>query len=332
MVKHWQNILLSLGAAGLAYQLISHFGSWAFDQANWRILTDNWRGILIGRYPMGAEWRLWLVGGVIALGMVVVKVMPKIWWLNLLLVGLISGAIGWSQPGAWQGLWLSLGLTIAGLGGALPLGIGLAWGRQSSLPILKWLAIAVIELVRGVPLIALLFVGQVMLPLLLPLGWQLDRTLRAIITLSLFAAAYTAENLRGGLQSVPRSQYEAAAALGLSSFTTMTLVVLPQAWRAVLPALTNQTIGLLMDTALASQVGLLEMTGMARSLLAQPQAIGHYGEVYLGVALIYWLMAGTISHFSRRLEQQHRLNGEAPTASGEVTPKRSVDQGHGHRP
>lgn len=304
--RYWQGVLVTLGLGGLIFSLFTNLGMWAVYQANWQILTDNWRGILIGRYPLGSEWRLGMLGGAIALG-ILVRISTKIWWLNLLALGLFLAAISWSEPGAWQGLLLSLGLTIAGLMGALPLGIVLAWGRQSSLPVIKWLAIAVIELIRGVPLIALLFVGQVMLPLLLPLGWQLDRTFRAIATLSIFAAAYTAENLRGGLQSVPRSQYEAAAALGLSGFATMLFVVFPQAWRAVLPALTSQTIGLFMDTALVSQVGLLEMTGMARALLAQPQAIGHYGEVYVGVALIYWLVSASISYGSRQLEpSNHR--------------------------
>jgi general L-amino acid transport system permease protein len=185
---------------------------------------------------------------------------------------------------------------------SFPLGVLLALGRQSTLPVVRSLSIAYIELIRGLPLIGILFMAQVMVPLLLPPQLTVDQLLRAIIGLTLFSSAYLAETVRAGLQSIPKGQWEAARALGFSTPLTLGLIVLPQALRAVVPAIVGQFIGLFKDTALLSIVGLVELTGIARSITAQPEYLGRYAEVYLAIGLIYWLFCYGMSVASRRLE------------------------------
>jgi general L-amino acid transport system permease protein len=185
---------------------------------------------------------------------------------------------------------------------SFPLGVLLALGRNSELPVIRWFSILYIELVRGLPLIGVLFIAQVMLPLFLPDNWRLDRLVRGVAGLVLFSAAYMAENVRGGLQSVPRGQFEAAKALGLNTFLLLILVILPQALRAVIPTIVGQFIGLFKDTSLLSLVGLVELTGIARSILAQPQFLGRYMEVYIFIGVIYWVFCYSMSLVARQLE------------------------------
>jgi general L-amino acid transport system permease protein len=185
---------------------------------------------------------------------------------------------------------------------AFPLGILLALGRQSTLPVLRGFSTVYIELIRGLPLIGILFMAQVMLPLVLPGQPNLDRVVRAIAGLTLFNAAYLAENVRGGLQSIPKGQTEAAKALGLSIPLMLLLVILPQALRISIPSIVGQFISLFKDTSLLSLFALLELTGISRSILAQPQFLGQYAEVYLFIGLIYWSVCYTMSIVSRRLE------------------------------
>jgi general L-amino acid transport system permease protein len=199
---------------------------------------------------------------------------------------------------------LTLLIALVSIIAAFPLGILLALGRQSELPMLKILSTLYIELVRGLPLIGILFMAQFMFPLLFPSSWQLtfDRLLRAVAGLVLFNAAYLAENVRGGLQAVPKGQIEAAHALGLNHPLTLGLIVLPQALRMAIPSIVGQFISLFKDTSLLSLFAILELTGMARSILAQPQFLGRYGEVYLLVAGIYWVFCFGMSRVSRKLE------------------------------
>jgi general L-amino acid transport system permease protein len=188
---------------------------------------------------------------------------------------------------------------------SFPIGVLLALGRQSPLPVVRWLSILYIEVVRGLPLIGILFLAQVMFPLFLPPEFrQLDRVLRAIAGLVLFSSAYLAENVRGGLQAVPRGQSEAARALGLNSALLVLLIVLPQALKAVIPAIVGQFIGLLKDTSLLSLFGLSELIGISRSISAQPQFLGRYREVYLFDGLIYWVFCYAMSLASQRLERK----------------------------
>ena len=203
-----------------------------------------------------------------------------------------------------SGLILTLLVAIVSIVLSFPFGILLALGRQSSLVAIRWLAIAYIELIRGLPLIGILFVAQVMLPLILPAEVRVDRVVRAIAGFTLFAAAYLAENVRGGLQSVPRGQIEAAKALGLNAPLVLGLIVLPQALKAVIPSIVGQFISLFKDTSLLAIVGLVDLLGISQSILANPDYLGRYGEIYLFIAVIYWLCCSSMSFASRRLEKK----------------------------
>ncbi len=225
------------------------------------------------------------------------------WLLSFsIILWLIGGGLGLRSVSSsdWNGLLLTLLMAAISIVLSFPIGILLALGRTSDLPIVKWFSILYIEIIRGLPLIGILFLAQVMLPLFLPI--RLDRVLRGVAGLILFSAAYMAENVRGGLQSVPRGQVEAAKVLGLNPALVLLLIVLPQALRAVIPAIVGQFIGLFKDTSLLSLVGLLELTGIARSILAQPQFLGRYAEVYLFIGLIYWVFCYSMSLASRKLE------------------------------
>ena len=229
------------------------------------------------------------------------------WMLSFpVILWLIGGGLNLQlvRSDLWNGLLLTLIMAAVSIVLSFPIGVLLALGRTSSLPVWRWFCILYIEIVRGLPLIGILFMAQVMLRLFLPPEWPLDRVVRAIAGLVLFSAAYMAENVRGGLQAIPRGQVEAAKALGLKTPLVILLIVLPQALRAVLPAIVGQFIGLFKDTSLLSLVGLVEFTGIARSILAQPQFIGQYGEVYLFIGLIYWLFCYSMSLASRKLEKQ----------------------------
>ena len=187
---------------------------------------------------------------------------------------------------------------------SFPFGVLLALGRQSQLPAIRWLSIAYIELIRGLPLIGILFMAQVMLPLVLPADVRPERVVRAIAGFTLFSAAYLAENVRGGLQSVPRGQTEAAKALGLSTPLVLALITLPQALKAVIPSIVGQFISLFKDTSLLTIVGLVDLLGISQSILANPKFLGRYAEVYLFIALIYWVCCYSMFLASKRLEKQ----------------------------
>ncbi|GIW00428.1 amino acid ABC transporter permease [Roseiflexus sp.] len=203
----------------------------------------------------------------------------------------------------WGGLLLTLLLTVVGIVCSFPLGVLLALGRQSKLPVINWLCVIYIELIRGVPFISVLFMAQLMLPLFLP-GVTIDRVVRAMAGVIIFSAAYLAENVRGGLQAIPRGQYEAARALGLSAWKMTLLIILPQALRAVIPILVGQFIALFKDTSLVVIVGLLDLMGIARTVLAQPDFLGLQAEVYTFVAFVYGVFCYLMSAFSQRLEAQ----------------------------
>jgi general L-amino acid transport system permease protein len=187
---------------------------------------------------------------------------------------------------------------------SFPIGVLLALGRQSSLPVVKGMCIVFIEVVRGVPLVTILFMTSILLPLFLPDTIRIDRVLRAMMGMTLFAAAYMAENVRGGLQSIPSGQYEAAKAMGLNNFQTTILIVLPQALRVVIPAIVGQFIALYMDTTLAIIVGLLELLAVGRAILnSNPQWLLLDMEVYGFIALVFWIFTFSMAYASRRVEE-----------------------------
>ena len=202
----------------------------------------------------------------------------------------------------WGGLLLTFLLTIVGIVFSFPIGVLLALGRRSNLPVVRWFSIGYIELVRGVPLITILFMAQLMLPLFLPANMTVDRVLRAMVGITLFSAAYLAENVRGGLQAIPKGQFEAAFALGLGSAQTMIFIILPQALRLIIPILVGQFISLFKDTSLVSIVGLLDLVGIGKTVLAQPEFLGLQREVYAFISLLYWVLSYAMSYMSQRLE------------------------------
>jgi general L-amino acid transport system permease protein len=229
--------------------------------------------------------------------------LPLIWllvfFLNLwLLLGIKSVKLD-----NLSGLILTILIALVSIVLCFPFGILFALGRQSKLPIIHWLSITYIEIIRGIPLIGTLFMAQVMLPLILPPDVRPDRVVRAIAGMTIYSSAYLAENIRGGLQSIPIGQVEAAKALGLNPFYTLGFIVLPQALRAVIPSMVGQFISLFKDTSLLAIVGLVDLLGMAQKILANPKFLGRYGEVYLFVAAIYWLCCYSMSLASRRLER-----------------------------
>jgi general L-amino acid transport system permease protein len=204
----------------------------------------------------------------------------------------------------WGGLLLTILLSIVSIALSFPFGVALALGRRSSLPVVRILATAFIEIVRAVPLITLLFMAALLFPLLLPEGLRVDNIIRAMGGLTLFSAAYVAENVRGGLQAIPAGQIEAAQAIGLRSWQTNLFIVLPQALRITIPANVGLFISLLKDTTLVAIVGLLELLGIGRAVLAQPEWLGTSFEVYVFVGAVFFVLCYTLSQASYRLEKE----------------------------
>jgi general L-amino acid transport system permease protein len=245
----------------------------------------GWKTSIKGSVVMG----LWLVSFAVSL---------------VLLSGLSgSDLLPKVETNAWGGLLLTFLLALVGIVASFPIGVLLALGRKSSLPILKVFCTLFIEMVRGVPLVTILFMASIILPLFLPEEIRIDRVLRAMIGMTLFAAAYMAENVRGGLQAIPNGQYEAAKAVGFNNFQTMTFIVLPQALRAVIPTIVGQFISLFMDTTLAIIVGLMELLAVGKAVLQSNQVwLLRDKEVYLFIAVVFWIFTFSMSYASRRLE------------------------------
>jgi general L-amino acid transport system permease protein len=237
--------------------------------------------------------------------------LPLAWVLTFFIaLWLMRGGFGLDvvPTTAWGGWILTIFMSVVSIVLSFPFGVLLALGRQSSLPVIHWLCTAYIEIIRGIPLISILFIGLVMVPLFLPAGSRPDLVLRAILGLTLFAAAYQAETIRGGLQAIPKGQTEAANALGLNTPLTLGLIVLPQALKISIPAIVGLFISLLQDTTLVAIVGLSDLLGISRSILANPLYIGRYAEVYLFIGALYWAVCYIMSWAARRLEA--RLNSE----------------------
>jgi general L-amino acid transport system permease protein len=217
-------------------------------------------------------------------------------------------------PYVTSNLWGGLLLTalIGGIGTVLsfPIGVVLAIGRRSRYPVIRAFCVIYIELIRSVPLITVLFMAQTMLPLFLPSNINIDRVVRAITAFTLFAAAYMAENVRGGLQNVPKGQYEAAAALGLNGFLSMRLIILPQALRSIIPILTASVIGSFRDTSLVLIVGLLDLLGIAKAALAQPEFLGRHIEVYSFLAAVYWTISYAFSYIGQIIEERAGIDSQ----------------------
>ena len=314
-MNRWLNRSVTLVLASLIGWGMWSVLHWLLLAADWQVVVSNLPLYVVGSYPVDQRWRplLWMVALVVLIGFTLLgprrgplqRWMPLIWLamapLGLWLVagGLVLEPVSTRD---WGGFTLTLLLTFGSGLLALPIGVLLALGRRSRLPVLRLSSTAYIELMRAVPLIAVLFFGQLLIPLFLPPGLEINRVLRAVLAFAFFAAAYIAEDVRGGLQAIPPTQREAAAVLGLSEWQSLQLVVLPQALRIALPSLTNQAVGLLQNTSLMAILGLVELLGISRSLLANPVFIGRFLEVYLWLAAVYWLACTAMALLARHLE------------------------------
>jgi general L-amino acid transport system permease protein len=285
------------------------------DGACWAFIAEKLRFILFGRYPYQEHWRpLFVV--VIFIALILASCDRRLWgrrlavlWVaGLAAVGVLmwGGVFGMSyvETSLWNGLPLTLILAVVGIALAFPLAILLALGRRSELPAIRAICVAYIELVRGVPLITVLFMASVMLPLFLPTGMTIDKLLRAQVAFILFSAAYLAEVVRGGLQAIPRGQIEAADALGLGYWQRTRLIILPQALALVIPPLVNTFIGTFKDTSLVIIIGLFDLLGTANAALTDANWRGFYLEAYVFTAAIYFSFCFFMSRYSQMLERE----------------------------
>jgi general L-amino acid transport system permease protein len=283
--------------------------------ACWGVVAEKYRVIFFGRYPVEEQWRP-LIATLLMLGLLVASTLkrfqnrrlPAIWAVGLLLVLLLlkGGLFGLANVDTprWGGLPLTLILTIFGLGSAFPLAVLLALGRTGKLPALRALCTVFIEIVRGVPLVAVLFMAAFLFPLFMPKGWEFPALLRVLVGIALFAGAYMAEVIRGGLLAIPKGQIEAAQALGLSYRQSQLQVILPQTLRNALPSLMNSAIALFKDTSLVTIVGLFELTGaLGLAVDGDPKWRAFALDGYLFIAIIYWIGCFAMSRYSRALER-----------------------------
>jgi len=266
--------------------------------------------ISVGFAWLGGNLALVIVGFILGRGRAKWRAPLGVLWVLSFFVTLVLlqgfSGVSWLpeiSTSRWGGLLLTFMLALVSIVLSFPLGVLLALGRRSDLPAVKWFSIFYIELVRGVPLVTILFMTQIMLPLFLPTDMRIDNVVRAMAGFTLFTAAYMAENVRGGLQAIPSGQVEAAHALGLSNVLVTLFIVLPQALRMVIPATVGLFISLFKDTTLVLIVGLLDLLGVGRSVLAQPQYLGLQTEVYVFVAAVFFIFSYAMSFASYRLEE-----------------------------
>jgi len=330
LFKGWLNSILTLITIYFLWKIIPPLIRWAFidslwlssgaecqqiDGACWSIIPANIRFITFGFFPYEQQWRPF-----VAMGLLVAllfysrnrnhwkKHLVYAWIFGLFLMGLLmkGGIFGLTpvESTQWGGLPLTLLLSVFGLTAAYPLGVILALGRRSKMPAVKTLCVMYIELIRGVPLISLLFMSSVVFPLFLPEGVNVNALIRAQIAIILFTAAYIAEVVRGGLQAIPRGQYEAAESLGLNYFLTMRLIILPQALKIVIPPSVSILISAFKDTSLVVIIALFDFLKTTKTVLNDPQWMGFSAEAYIFAALIYFLCCFFMSNYSRRLERE----------------------------
>lgn len=268
--------------------------------------------LLCAIIPFQLSTRGWFLGIVLTIVVLYFLTLNKDSWYRWIVIGwILSFPItmivlrGFGENAVltsnWGGLLLTLLLAIVGIIASFPLGVFLALCRQSKLPAVRWISTTYIETVRGVPLITILFMGSVLIPIFMP-DINIDQVIRMMIGITFFSAAYMAENVRGGLQAIPRGQTEAAQALGLNYPKTMLFIVLPQALRSVIPAIVGQFISLFKDTSLVSIIGLIDLLGVSKSITANKEWLGLQAEVYLLAAVIYFVFSYSMSYVSTEVE------------------------------
>ena len=284
--------------------------------ACWAAVGDKWRLTMFGRYPFNEQWRP-AICVVLFVGLYVVSGLRRFWRKELLFVWIATlalifvlmwgGVLGmrFVPQDEWGGLPITLILATFGLASAFPLAVLVALGRRATnLPAVKTICVLYVELIRGVPLVALLFMASVMLPLFLPTGTNIDKLLRAQIAIILFVGAYVAEVVRGGLQALPKGQAEAADALGLNYWQKTMKIILPQALRLVIPPLVNTFIGFFKDTSLVVIIGIFDLLLSGKTAMNDPTWQGAAAEIYAFMAVIYFAFCYAMSKYSQNLEAQ----------------------------
>lgn len=325
------NTILTVISVWLLLMAVPPFIEWALIKSNitaasgqacresggacWALIREKYRLILFGLYPYDEQWRP-MIAAIILTAMIVASCMRRFWNYRLLViwgVGLVAvailmwgGVLGlkYVENTNWGGLPLTLILATFGVAFAFPLGLLLALGRRSKMPAIKTLCVMYIELIRGVPLISLLFMSSVMLPLFLPEGFSVDKLLRAQIAIILFSAAYIAEVVRGGLQAIPKGQFEGADSLGLSYWQKMGFIILPQALKIVIPPMVSLFIAVFKDTSLVVIIGIYDLMQSTKAALGDPLWGGFSVEAYVFVSVIYFIFCYSMSKYSQRLEQR----------------------------
>jgi len=328
------NIFFTILSLWILYMIVPPMVNWFILDANfaghskadcggggacWVFIREKLKLFIYGFYPASELWRANLTMGLGALSIVLIaleRTPRKLKITLILLLPIVSylllsgGVFGLShvETSKWGGLLLTLVISFVGIVASFPIGLLLALGRQSKLPIIKTLSVFYIELIRGVPLITLLFMASVVLPLFFPEGVDFNKLVRALIGITLFQAAYVAENIRGGLQAIAKGQYEAGSALGLTYWKQMRLVILPQAIKVAIPNLVGSFIALLMDTSLVMIIGLYDLLSTVTLASTDRDWLGMSTEGFVFVAIIYWILNFGMSRYSKSLENKLDTN------------------------
>ncbi|MBB3913242.1 amino acid ABC transporter permease [Rhizobium fabae] len=338
-----RDVVMTVLALAVLAWVLPHMINWLFIQAVWSgpdrtfcattvqggIQPDGWSGacwafvnakfdqFVYGRYPLAERWRPTIVG-ILFIALMTPMLIPRAprKGLNAILLfialpilsfWLLCGGFGLEpvETSLWGGLMVTLVLSFVGIAVSLPFGVILALGRRSNMPIIRTVCIAFIEIIRGIPLIAVLFMASVMLPLFLPTGWNVDKLLRALIGVAIFTSAYMAEVIRGGLQAIPKGQFEGADSLGLSYWQKMRLVILPQAIKLVIPSIVNTFIGTFKDTSLVSIIGMFDLLGIVRLNFSDAYWASAVtpltGLIFAGFT--FWLFCFGMSRYSSFVER-----------------------------
>ena len=330
------NTLLTLFGGYLIFLIVPPILDWAFFSATftgdnreacirdgagacWPFIDAKMGQFVYGRYPLEERWRVdwtFFLGVAGLIPMLIPSVPYKFWNAVYLLVPypviafilLTGGSFGLVEveTSFWGGILVTLVVAITGIVASLPLGILLALGRRSEMPVIRMLCIGFIEIWRGVPLITVLFMASVMLPLFLPEGVTFDKLLRCLVAVALFSSAYMAEVVRGGLQAVPRGQYEGAQALGLSYWKMMIFIILPQALKTVIPGIVNSFIALFKDTTLVLIIGLFDLLGIIQLNFTDPEWSTPQTAItgYVFAATLYFIVCSGMSQYSRYMERR----------------------------
>lgn len=332
LFSSWYNTLLTLVVGYLLVTSIGPLLNWVLldatfsgagpgdcvgEGACWLFISQRLNFFIYGFYPDALQWRVDIMFLLLAASFVpqFIEGFPGRKWLGLFgmtglpVIGYIlipGGSFGLEpvESSKWGGLMLTLILAYIGILASLPIGVLLALGRRSEMPIVRGLCVVFIEVWRAVPLITVLFMASVMLPLFLPEGMNFEKLLRALIGITLWQSAYMAEVIRGGLQAIPRGQYEAASALGLGYWRKMGLVILPQALKLVIPGIVNTFIALFKDTTLVLIIGLFDILGTVQSTVTDPAWQNVAIEGYVFVAFCFWVFCFGISRYSQNLERK----------------------------